>query len=57
MNIGNENKSDVVCLQQGGEAYGRNKSINCNNIHIILFFNRSNYHSSYFNNSTCNITL
>ena len=22
----------------------RNPSINCNNIHIILFFNRSNYH-------------
>ncbi len=27
-----------------GEAYGRNTSINYNNIHIIFFFNRCNYH-------------
>lgn len=31
-------KTDVVCLLQGGEAYGRNTIINCNNIHIILYY-------------------
>ena len=42
-----ENKyklADVICLQQGDEAYGRNTNINFNNIYIILFVNRSNYH-------------
>lgn len=44
-------KTDVVCLLQGGEAYGRNTIINSNNIHIILFFNWSNYHYVYLNYS------
>ena len=49
--------ADVVCLQQGGEAYDRNTIIIFNNIHIILFINWNNYHSSFFNHTTCSITL
>ena len=54
--IGNENKTDVVCLlHKGGEAYGRNTIIITNNKITFCWFSINNYHYVCLNYSySCN---